>query len=91
MTQKRRYRPFALRECDLNRLDGNISTFSDGFLTNVQFVKFHWSRLTDRQIYPLLYNRSGVYAVLLFFQKALWTIYAVFLAYIMHMELAYGY
>ena len=35
-TLKRRSRPFALREYDLNRLDGNISTFSDRFLTNFQ-------------------------------------------------------
>ena len=27
-------RPFALRECDFIRLNSNISTFSDRFLTN---------------------------------------------------------
>ena len=36
LTRKRCSWPFALREYDLNRLDGNISTFSDRFLTNFQ-------------------------------------------------------
>ena len=36
LTLKCRCRPFALCECDLNRWNGNISTFSDRFLTNFQ-------------------------------------------------------
>ena len=54
-------RPFALLNCDLNRLDGNISSFSDRFLTNFQdsarlfeetqgpgivFKVFLWDRVT---------------------------------------------
>ena len=31
---ERSFRPFALCECDSNRLDGNISTFFDRFRTN---------------------------------------------------------
>ena len=31
---ERWFRPFALCECDSNRLDGNISTFFDRFHTN---------------------------------------------------------
>ena len=33
LTPKGRFRPFALCECDSNRLDGNISTFFYRFLT----------------------------------------------------------
>ena len=32
LTLKRRFRPFAVREYDLDRLDGNISTFPIDFL-----------------------------------------------------------
>ena len=34
LTPKVRFRPFALCECDSNRLAGNISTFFDRFRTN---------------------------------------------------------
>ena len=34
LTPKGRFRPFALCECDSNRLDGNIATFFDRFRTN---------------------------------------------------------
>ena len=33
-TLKGRFQPFTLCKCDSNHLDGNISTFLDGFLTN---------------------------------------------------------
>ena len=36
LTPKSHSTPLALREYDLNRLYGNISTFSDRFLTNFQ-------------------------------------------------------
>ena len=49
LAPKRRSRPFALREYDLNRLDGNISTFSDRFLTNFQGrAQFCLKKLKDR-------------------------------------------
>ena len=48
LTPKRRCRSFAIRKCDLNGLDGTISTFSDGFLLNFQgCVQFYLKKLWD--------------------------------------------
>ena len=54
LTPKRRFRPFALRDYDLNRLDGNISTFSDRFLTNFQSrARFRLKKLKDKVLFKL--------------------------------------
>ena len=49
LTPKRRFRAFALRKRELSRLDGNISTFSDEFLTNFQSrAQFCLKKLKER-------------------------------------------
>ena len=59
MSPKRRSRPFALRECDLNRLDGNISTFSDRFLINLKGrAQFYLKKLKDRVLFKNLSLRD---------------------------------
>ena len=61
LTHKRRSKPFALREYDLNRLDDNISTLSDLFLTNSQGrAQFCLKKLKDGVLFKnfLLRDRS---------------------------------
>ena len=60
LTPKRRSRPFfALREYDLNRLDGNISTFSDRFLIHFQGrAQFCLNKLKDMVLFKNLSLRD---------------------------------
>ena len=52
---------FALREYDLNCLDGNISTFSYRFLTNFQGrAQFCLKKLKDRVLFKNLSLRDRV-------------------------------
>ena len=61
LTPKRRSRPFSLRDYDLNRLDGNISTFSDRFLTNFQGrAQFCLKKLNGRVLFKNLLLRDRV-------------------------------
>ena len=61
LTPKRRSRPIALREYALNRLDGNISTFSDRFLINFQArAQFCLKKLKDRVLFNNLSLRDRV-------------------------------
>ena len=61
LTPKRRSKPFALREYDLNRLDDNISTFSDRFLTNFHDrALFCLKKLKDRVLFKNLLLRDRV-------------------------------
>ena len=61
LTPKRRCRPFALSEYDLNRLDGNTFTFSDRFLTNFQGrAEFYLKKLKDRVLFKNLLLRDRV-------------------------------
>ena len=52
LTPKGRFRPFALCECDSNRLDGNVSTFFDRFRTNfLARAQFCLMKLKDRVLF----------------------------------------
>ena len=52
LTPKGRFRPFALCECDSNRLDSNISTFFDRFRTNfLARAQFCLKKLKDRVLF----------------------------------------
>ena len=52
LTLKCRCRPFTIHECDLNHLDGNISTFSDGFLTKFEGrAQYCQKKLKDRVLF----------------------------------------
>ena len=58
-TPKRRSKPFAFREYDLNHLDDNISTFSNRFLTNFQGrAQFRLKKLKDRVLFENLLLRD---------------------------------
>ena len=61
LTPKRCSRPFALREYDLNRLDGNLSTLSERFLANYQGrAQFCPKKLQDRVLFKSLWLRDRV-------------------------------
>ena len=65
-TPKRRRRPFGFCEYDLNRLDGNISTFCNRFLINFQGrAKFCLKKLKDRLLFKnvLLQDRGSFSAI----------------------------
>ena len=55
-----RCRPFALCKCDVNCLDGNISAFSDKFLTNFQgSAQLFLKELKDRALISRIYSGIG--------------------------------
>ena len=62
LTPRHLLRPFTFCECDLNRLDGNISTFSDRFFKNFQGrAKSCLRKLKDRVSFKnaLLWDRTS--------------------------------